>query len=96
MGNWFRSISLSRVAVSLASNSSAIFRTAASVGRFIPIRNPEGAADVAEVIYQAATDGSDRLRCLVGNDTRGFIKARYEMADQVYLMFMRSHFEANE
>ncbi len=50
------------------------------------------AADVADVILDAATDGSPRLRYLVGDDARGFIKARAEMADQDYVDFMRSHF----
>ena len=50
------------------------------------------AAAVAEVVYQAATDGSDRLRYLVGNDTRGFIKARAELPDQQYVDFLRGHF----
>jgi NAD(P)-dependent dehydrogenase (short-subunit alcohol dehydrogenase family) len=41
-----------------------------SAGRLID------SGDVARVVYEAATDGSDRLRYLVGNDTRGFFKAR--------------------
>jgi NAD(P)-dependent dehydrogenase (short-subunit alcohol dehydrogenase family) len=49
--------------------------------------------DVALVIYGAATDGADRLRYLVGDDTRGFINARQNMSDQAYVEFMRSHFE---
>jgi len=48
--------------------------------------------DVANVVYEAATDGTDRLRYLVGNDTRGFIKARAELPDQEYVDFLRSHF----
>jgi hypothetical protein len=48
--------------------------------------------DVAQVIYSAAIDGTDRLRYLVGDDSRGFIKARHEMSDQDYVTFMRSHF----
>jgi NAD(P)-dependent dehydrogenase (short-subunit alcohol dehydrogenase family) len=48
--------------------------------------------DVAKVIFDAATDGTDRLRYLVGNDTRGFIKARRELDDQEYVNFMRGHF----
>jgi hypothetical protein len=50
------------------------------------------AEDVAKVIYGAATDGTDQLRYLVGNDTRGFIKARQEMGDKDYVTFMRSWF----
>jgi NAD(P)-dependent dehydrogenase (short-subunit alcohol dehydrogenase family) len=46
--------------------------------------------DVAQVIYDAATDGTDRLRYLVGDDARGFIRARSEMSDQDYVNFMRS------
>jgi NAD(P)-dependent dehydrogenase (short-subunit alcohol dehydrogenase family) len=48
--------------------------------------------DVAEAILGAVTDGTDQLRYLVGNDTRGFIKARADMPDQDYVGFMRSHF----
>lgn len=49
-------------------------------------------ADVAQVIYGAATDGTDRLRYLVDNDTRGSIKARAERPDQDYVDFIRNHF----
>lgn len=49
-------------------------------------------ADVAAVIFEAATDGTGRLRYLVGNDTRGFIKARQELPDPEYVAFMRQHF----
>jgi short-subunit dehydrogenase len=48
--------------------------------------------DVAGVILEAATDGTDRLRYLVGDDARGFIKARKEMSDQDYVAFMRAKF----
>ena len=53
----------------------------------------QSADDVAKAIFSAATDGTKRLRYLVGNDTRGFIKARHEMSDDDYVNFMRSHFE---
>ena len=48
--------------------------------------------EVAAVIYQAATDGTDRLRYLVGDDNRGFLKAKQKMPDADYIAFMRSHF----
>ncbi|MGD0251838.1 MAG: SDR family oxidoreductase [Verrucomicrobiota bacterium] len=51
------------------------------------------ADEVAKVIYDAATDGTDRLRYLVGDDSRGFIKARQELSDQDYVDFMRSRFQ---
>ncbi|KAK0465608.1 short-chain alcohol dehydrogenase [Desarmillaria tabescens] len=49
--------------------------------------------NVADVIYAAATDGTDKLRYFVGNDTRGFIKARYKStSDDDYVQHMRSFF----
>lgn len=49
--------------------------------------------DVAAVIVEAATDGSSRLRYLIGDDSRGFIKARRELSEQDYIAFMRAHFK---
>ncbi|MCZ8254891.1 MAG: SDR family oxidoreductase [Polaromonas sp.] len=48
--------------------------------------------DVAKVIYGAATDGSSQLRYLVGDDARGFVKARREMSEGDYMAFMRAKF----
>ena len=49
--------------------------------------------DVALRIYEAATDGKDNLRYLIGHDTRGFIKARYESKnDEEYMAHMRAYF----
>ncbi|HVJ42408.1 MAG TPA: SDR family oxidoreductase [Dongiaceae bacterium] len=50
------------------------------------------ADDVAAVILAAATDGTDRLRYPVGDDARGFVKARREKTDQDYVDFMRARF----
>jgi len=50
------------------------------------------AGEVAARIFEAATDGSDRLRYLIGDDARGFIRARREMSDEDYVAFMRGHF----
>lgn len=50
--------------------------------------------DVARTIAEAATDGSDRLRYLVGDDSRGFIKARRELSEPDYIAFMRSQFQS--
>ncbi|KAF9073950.1 short-chain dehydrogenase reductase SDR [Rhodocollybia butyracea] len=50
--------------------------------------------DVAELIYAAATDGSDKLRYFIGDDKRGFLKARYESKnDDEYIAYMRSFFK---
>ena len=48
--------------------------------------------DVAKVIYDAASDGTERLRYLARDDARGFIKARREMSDQDDTNFMRAQF----
>jgi len=50
------------------------------------------ATEVANVIYGAATDGTSRLRYLVGDDARGFIMARRSLDDQEYIDFMRARF----
>ncbi|KAJ7051227.1 short-chain dehydrogenase reductase SDR [Mycena amicta] len=50
--------------------------------------------DVAETIRAAATDGKDQLRYFIGNDARGFVKARYESrSDEEYMEKMRSYFK---
>ncbi len=48
--------------------------------------------DVAKVIYGAVTDGRNQLRYLVGDDARGFVKARREMTEADYMAFMRAKF----
>lgn len=70
-------------------------RTSAAFGRMTAARMI-GADQVAQVIYGAATDGTDQLRYLVGDDTRGFIKAKRELPDQEYVTFMRSFFQPKE
>lgn len=48
--------------------------------------------DVAAVIHQAVTDGTDRMRYLVGDDARGFVKAKQTLPDEEYIAFMRKQF----
>jgi NAD(P)-dependent dehydrogenase (short-subunit alcohol dehydrogenase family) len=50
------------------------------------------ADEVANLIHEAATDGTDRLRYLIGDDARGFVKARRTLPDQEYIDFMRARF----
>lgn len=50
------------------------------------------ASRVAQTIEEAATDGTDRLRYLVGDDTRGFVNARMAMEEEDYIAFMRETF----
>ena len=76
---------------SLADYDGFVTRTNAAFARMTAAR-ATSAEDVARVIHDAATDGTDRLRYLVGDDSRGFITARREMSDQDYVDFMRSKF----
>jgi len=76
---------------SLADYDDFVARTGESFARMTAARTTSS-NDVAKIIYEAATDGTDRLRYPVGDDSRGFIKARQEMSDQDYVDFMRSRF----
>jgi NAD(P)-dependent dehydrogenase (short-subunit alcohol dehydrogenase family) len=51
--------------------------------------------DVAKFIYEAGTDGTDRLRYVTGEDIKPLIKARRETSEQDYIRFMRSRFMVN-
>lgn len=46
--------------------------------------------EVAEVILEAATDGSDRLRDVATEDIKPLIAARRETSEDEYLAFMRA------
>jgi NAD(P)-dependent dehydrogenase (short-subunit alcohol dehydrogenase family) len=48
--------------------------------------------DVADVIYAAATDGSDRLRYVATEDIKPLVRYRRETSEEEYIAFMRSHF----
>jgi len=48
------------------------------------------ADDVAEVIYDAATDATGRLRYFVGEDVGNLIRAKREMSDEDLVAFMKA------
>lgn len=51
------------------------------------------AQEVADVIYSAATDGTDTLRYAIGNaDFNGRLTARATLPDQAYVAFIRQGF----
>ncbi len=50
------------------------------------------AEEVAQVIYDAATDGTNRLRYFTGEDVGNFVQSKQEMSDQDYVNFMRARF----
>lgn len=49
-------------------------------------------ADIAEVIYEAASDNKDQLRYMAGVDTRLYFGARQNKSDQDYVDYMRKLF----
>ena len=49
--------------------------------------------EVAQVIFKAATDGTDQLRYLATADIEPLVKKRRETSEAEYLAFMRSQFQ---
>lgn len=47
---------------------------------------------VAETIYQAATDGTDQMRYIAGEDAKQIIAARKQMEDPEYLEMIKGQF----
>lgn len=76
---------------SLSDYEPFVARTTEAFSRMVAARSVS-AEDVAQVIFECITDGSDQLRYFVGNDARGFLKAKRELADQQYVEFMRAKF----
>src|SRR6266404_1853249 len=50
--------------------------------------------DVAKVIFEAATDGTDRVRYVATADIAPLVKAGRETSEQEYIAFMRSRFSS--
>jgi len=48
--------------------------------------------DIAEVIYTAASDGTDQLRYMAGRDTELYLGIRQSKSDQEYVAYMRNSF----
>jgi len=48
--------------------------------------------DVAKVIFEAATDGTNQLRYVATADIAPLVKARRETSEQEYIAFMRARF----
>jgi NAD(P)-dependent dehydrogenase (short-subunit alcohol dehydrogenase family) len=50
------------------------------------------ASDVARLIYDAATDGSDQLRYVVGADASSTLQAREQLDDDAFIAMIRNNF----
>ena len=68
---------------------------AQALGKFDEMRAARLATSeqVAQVIFDAATDGTDRLRYLATEDIAPLVKARRESSEEAYIALMRSRFE---
>lgn len=61
----------------------------AGVTADLPKARPE---DVAETIYEAATDGKIQLRYVVGADAQFYIDTKYQNSDAEFIHIMRNRF----
>jgi hypothetical protein len=57
--------------------------------RAAPLSTPE---EIAEVIFEAATDGTSRLRYQAVKDIKPLVDARREMSERHFEEFMRARF----
>jgi NAD(P)-dependent dehydrogenase (short-subunit alcohol dehydrogenase family) len=48
--------------------------------------------DVAQVVYEAAADGTSRLRYVATEDIKPLVKSRRETSEDEYMAFMRARF----
>ncbi|MBE9464041.1 SDR family oxidoreductase [Dyadobacter subterraneus] len=48
-------------------------------------KNYSTAEQIAEVVYEAATDGTDQLRYIAGNDAKSFYALRKQTSDEEYM-----------
>ena len=79
--------------VSLADYDEFIARASAAYAG-MAAKRMASADEIAQVIYGAATDGTNRLRYFCGEDTGGLVKARREMDEEQFVEFMRLRFSA--
>jgi NAD(P)-dependent dehydrogenase (short-subunit alcohol dehydrogenase family) len=49
------------------------------------------AGEVAEAVFVAATDGTNRLRYVVTEDIRELVRLRHEVSEERYMAFIREH-----
>ena len=53
------------------------------------IENASSPEEIAEVVYEAATDGKDQLRYVAGVDARELYKRRLEVGDVAFMQYMK-------
>jgi NAD(P)-dependent dehydrogenase (short-subunit alcohol dehydrogenase family) len=53
------------------------------------------AEKIAEVVYEAATDGKNQLRYLAGDDAKAIYEQRLKLGGEAFMKFMESNFLGN-
>ena len=56
------------------------------------VATPSPASLVAEVIYQAATDGTDQLRYTAGEDAKEYMANRKQLDDATFMQGMKDRY----
>jgi len=68
---------------------SAFFGRYAKTTGHLPKASPD---DVAQTIYEAATDGKEHLRYVTGADAQFYIDAKFKNSDADFIQLMRNYF----
>jgi short-subunit dehydrogenase len=89
--NFSERVGKERLQHTLSDYNEFVARTSAAFAGMQAARKTS-ADEVAQVIHDAATDGTNRLRYFTGEDTGGFVKAKREMSEPDLINFMRSRF----
>ncbi|MEO6687152.1 MAG: SDR family oxidoreductase [Dyadobacter sp.] len=55
-------------------------------------KNYSTAEQIAEVVYEAATDGTDQLRYIAGNDAKSFYAMRKQLSDEEFMASAKKRF----
>ena len=71
-------------------------KASAAFGRMVA-NAKTSSEQVGRTIFEAASDGTDRLRYFIGEDSKGFLEAKFGekgiKADEEYIASMRKYFD---
>lgn len=88
----FDRAALARLAQATPPAEYAPFLSALSKNMEVMRQQAKATADeVAEAVFVAATDGTNRLRYVVTEDIRELVRLRHETSEEQYMAFVREH-----
>lgn len=82
--------------LSIADYDEFVRHTSAVFDRLREARSGSNSAQVAQAIFEAANDTSNRLRYLATDDIAPLVRARRESSEQAYMALMRANFAPQE